>query len=158
MKTHDLKRTTLINNISLNRIKEIEEWRKEGYPWDYSAIAEILNFNLYEDDRGNKVLRYLRKAQFEALEIYWYLRVVEKTPYIFDLYKKLYGDPVELSQIYRLNLDKIYNLMKNACPDGDVPISHIIKLRQQIESQTKKYEITEEEVEVALALVKKGTV
>ena len=76
--------------------KKVEEWRKEGYPCDYSAIAEILNFNLYEDDRGNKVLRYLRKAQFEALEIYWYLRVVEKTPHIFDLYKKLYDDPVEL--------------------------------------------------------------
>ncbi len=83
-------------SVSSKLKEKVEDWRKDGYPCNYPAIAEILNFNLYEDERGNKILRYLRKAQFEALEIYWYLRLVEKTPHIFELYKRLYDDPVEL--------------------------------------------------------------
>ncbi len=38
-------------------------------------------------------------------------------------------------------------------PDGEIPISHIIELKEQIEKQTKTYRITEEDVEVALALI-----
>src|SRR3989338_6154464 len=88
-----------------SKLKEkVEEWRKEGYPCNYPAIAEILNFNLYEDDKGNKVLRYLRKAQFEALEVYWYLRVIEQTPHIFDLYKRLYENPKDMFSALGINL------------------------------------------------------
>ena len=76
--------------------EKVKEWRNENYPCDYQGISEILNYNLYEDEKGNKILRYLRKAQFEALETYWYLRLVENTPYIFDLYKKLYEDDISL--------------------------------------------------------------
>jgi len=72
---------------------KIFEWRKNNYPSDFPIISEILEFNL-NLETGN--LRFLRKAQFEALETYWYLRLVEGTPHIFDLYKKLYNDPVEL--------------------------------------------------------------
>lgn len=43
--------------------------------------------------KKQEIFGFLRKAQFEALETYWYLRHVEGIPYIFDLYKKLYNDP-----------------------------------------------------------------
>jgi hypothetical protein len=72
---------------------KVFEWRKNNYPSDFSIISEILEFNL-DPETGN--LLFLRRAQFEALETYWYLRLVEGTPHIFDLYKKLYDDPVEL--------------------------------------------------------------
>jgi len=72
---------------------KIIEWRKNNHQTDYPTISEILDFNL-DPETGN--LRFLRKAQFEALETYWYLRVVEETPHIFDLYKRLYDDPAEL--------------------------------------------------------------
>jgi len=63
------------------------EWRRNNYQSDYSAISEILEFNL-NPETGN--LRFLRKAQFEALETYWYLRLVEGTPHVFDLYKRYF--------------------------------------------------------------------
>jgi len=66
---------------------KVLEWRKNNYQSDYTTISEILDFNL-EPETGS--LRFLRKAQFEALETYWYLRLVEGTPSIFELYKRLF--------------------------------------------------------------------
>lgn len=65
---------------------KVADWRSSNYKSEYPVIYEILSFNY---DSETKSLRFLRKAQFEALETYWYLRLVEKTPHIFDLYKKL---------------------------------------------------------------------
>jgi len=66
----------------------VEEWRSKGYPCDeYPAIAEIMEWAT-DPESGN--LRFLRRAQFQALETYWYLRLVEKTPHIFDLYRRAY--------------------------------------------------------------------
>ncbi|MCD6557404.1 MAG: DEAD/DEAH box helicase family protein, partial [Candidatus Aenigmarchaeota archaeon] len=75
--------------------KKVEEWRSNDYPCDYPTISEILNYNIIETNQA-KTLSYLRRAQFEALELYWYLRLVENTPHIFNLYKKIYDDPVDL--------------------------------------------------------------
>lgn len=36
-------------------------------------------------------LRFLRAPQFRALETYWYLRLVERTPHIKDLYQRLFS-------------------------------------------------------------------
>jgi len=80
-----------------NKLREkVEEWRNNGYACDYPVISEILNFSIVGSETGEKTLRYLRRAQFEALETYWYLRLVEKTPHVFELYKKLYDDPTKL--------------------------------------------------------------
>ncbi|MCK4257130.1 DEAD/DEAH box helicase family protein [candidate division WOR-3 bacterium] len=65
----------------------VSEWRNNSYNTGYSVIGEILNFNY---NSGTQNLRFLRKAQFDALETYWYLRLIEKTPHIFDLYKKIF--------------------------------------------------------------------
>lgn len=90
-----------------NKLKErIKEWRNNNYKCDYPAIQEILTFNFIENEIGQKTLRYLRKAQFEALETYWYLRLVEKTPHIFELYKRLYANPVELLKALRIFLSQ----------------------------------------------------
>jgi len=90
-----------------NKLKEkVEEWRNNDYVCGYPAISEILNFNFIESETGEKTLRYLRKAQFEALETYWYLRLVEKTPLMFDLYKKLYDDPVKLFKALGISLSQ----------------------------------------------------
>jgi len=66
---------------------KVAEWRKSNYQSDFTVISEILEFNL---DPETENLRFLRKAQFEALETYWYLRLVKGTPHIFDLYKELF--------------------------------------------------------------------
>ena len=63
-------------------------WRASGYPSDdYLAIAEILEF-AGETEVGE--LRYLRQPQLRALETYWYLRLVEDTPHISELYLRLF--------------------------------------------------------------------
>jgi len=68
---------------------QVDKWRQGKYPCvDYPAIREILEFAV--EDEHTDQLRYLRRAQFRALETYWYLRLVLNTPTIPDLYTKLF--------------------------------------------------------------------
>jgi len=78
--------------MTLNEILRIKvkSWQESNYKSDYSVIREIFEYNFLDTESQN--LRYLRKAQFEALETYWYLRLVENTPHIFDLYKKYFSN------------------------------------------------------------------
>jgi hypothetical protein len=85
-------------------IEKVDLWRNEDYTCDYPAISEILNFSIVESER-EKTLEYLRKAQFEALETYWYLRLVEKTPHVFELYKKFYNDPIKLLKVLGIPIE-----------------------------------------------------
>ena len=77
-----------------NKLKDkVTEWRNSNYKCDYPTIEEILDYSFITNDSGIQSLRYLRKAQIEALETYWYLRLVENTPKIVELYDKLYDNP-----------------------------------------------------------------
>ena len=52
------------------------EWRKAGFPIeDYPALSEILEWSGNPDGSGFT----LRHPQFLALQVYWYLRLIEKT-------------------------------------------------------------------------------
>ena len=71
--------------------KKSSAWRAAGYPnADYPAIAEILDHATLPETGS---LRFLRAAQLRALETYWYLRLVEGTPHVFDLYRRYYPRP-----------------------------------------------------------------
>jgi predicted nucleotidyltransferase len=70
--------------------QRVSEWRGEGYPSeDFPAVAEILGW-AEVSETGD--LRFLRKPQLEALETYWYLRLMEGTPHVFELYERFYGE------------------------------------------------------------------
>jgi hypothetical protein len=84
--------------------EKVEGWRKSSYASNFPAISEILDYAFIESESEERSLRYLRKAQFEALETYWYLRIVEKSPHIFELYKRLYDDPVQLLKALGIKL------------------------------------------------------
>jgi type III restriction enzyme len=72
--------------------ERVDAWRTENYPCDdFPAIREILEFATEDGETGQ--LRYLRRAQFRALETYWYLRLVLETPRIPDIYAKLFLKP-----------------------------------------------------------------
>ena len=72
--------------------QRVDAWRAANYPCDaFPAIREILEFATEDSETGQ--LRYLRRAQFRALETYWYLRLVLETPRIPDLYAKLFPKP-----------------------------------------------------------------
>ena len=65
----------------------VTAWRGDGYKHaEYPAIAEILEWAGQPDVPAFR----LRAPQVRALETYWYLRLVEKTPHIFDLYTGLF--------------------------------------------------------------------
>lgn len=74
--------------------QNVSSWRDQGYPSpDYPAISEILKYATLPD---SYILRFLRAAQVRALETYWYLRIVEGTPHIFDLYQKYFERTTDL--------------------------------------------------------------
>lgn len=73
----------------------VRAWRDAGYPHDdYPAIAEILGYAV-DGEGPDAPLRYLRAAQLRALETYWYLRLVERTPRIADLYERMFDRTAE---------------------------------------------------------------
>jgi type III restriction enzyme len=75
---------------------EAKQWREAGYPHEqYPVIGEILE---WQSDPESGGLRYLRKPQIRALEVYWYLRLVKRTPRIFELYRQLYTGRADLVQ------------------------------------------------------------
>jgi hypothetical protein len=62
-------------------------WKADNYSSpQFPVIAEILEW-AHNAEAGE--LRFLRRPQLQALEAYWYLRLVEQTPHVFDLYQDL---------------------------------------------------------------------
>ncbi len=71
--------------------ERVNSWRRDRYPCaEYPAIGEILEYaRLPEPDS----LRFLRRPQLRALETYWYLRLIERTAKIPDLYRNYFTKP-----------------------------------------------------------------
>lgn len=73
---------------------EVKAWREAGYDGtNYGVIAEILE---YQTDRETGLRRFLRAPQIFALEVYWYVRLVRKTPRILDLYLEMFPRKADL--------------------------------------------------------------
>jgi len=73
---------------------ETQQWREAEYPCEeYPVIGEMLDWQTDSETGG---LRYLRKPQLRALEVYWYLRLVKQTPRILPLYQELYSSKADL--------------------------------------------------------------
>jgi type III restriction enzyme len=97
---------------------KVTEWRKQNYPHDkYPAIGEILEWAQQPDV---PIFR-LRAPQLRALETYWYLRLVEKTPHIFELYQSLFSKKSDLLEAFGIPDDAF----KEADYDFDALITSI---------------------------------
>ncbi len=107
--------------------EDTQNWRDEGYSSpDYPLIGEILRYQ-FEGETDNRVhLKYLREPQFQSLELYWYLRLVLKTPHIAELYRHYYdtgdirdfceafGIPISANELILIrDVDTIIDLVKN---------------------------------------------
>jgi len=86
----------------------VNEWREAGYRSDFPTIAEV--FEWTQDDETGR-LRFLRAPQFRALETYWYLRLVEGTPHIIDLYEKLFPKKSDLLKALGLDQEPIRDFL-----------------------------------------------
>jgi hypothetical protein len=75
----------------------VGEWRESGYQHEeFPAIAEILEWASNPDVPNFR----LRKPQLRALETYWYLRLRENTPHIFELYQSLFPKKKDLLEAF----------------------------------------------------------
>lgn len=92
----------------------------------------------------------------EQLSTYGVLQQIGETITITSADTSLdpYTAATELSRSYRLDLWAVYDELKRLYNSEDIPSLHIVDLFRQIEEQTRFYEIREEKVDVALALVK----
>ncbi len=125
--------------MNLNEIlkKQVKNWRKTGYKCRYPAISEIFDFNFTKSKNGDERLGYLRKAQLEALETYWYLRLVENTPQIFNLYQKYFS---KKNLLDALNIQLSEEDWKNIALSGG-GIKRIIQKIKTDDEFVKKYRL-----------------
>ncbi len=102
---------------------KVDAWREAGFPSDTPALAEILDFAVEGVEPGEPwphsgQLRFLRAAQLRALETYWYLRIIERTPPIPDLYRRLFATTSERLAALGLNTPALTTLALDLGPDG----------------------------------------
>jgi hypothetical protein len=120
--------------------QRVDQWRADGYPSpDYPAVAEIFEW-ARDDETGS--LRFLRRPQLRALETYWYLRLVEKTPHVFDLYQRLFpsspdlmaalglSSPALMRQTFGLPPEQLWYRIKT--DDAFVREHHLESLRETL--------------------------
>ena len=105
---------------------DVRNWRNEGYPCpEYPLIGEVLRWQFEGEAEERVHLKYLREPQFQSLELYWFLRLVQKTPHIVDLYKHYYSDdkrdffeafgiPIDATEFQWIsNVDTVIEKVKN---------------------------------------------
>ncbi len=132
-------------NTLYQKIREdVIKWRTNNYKSNYFEIGEILNFQFIGEHKTN--LKFLRTAQFEALETYLYLRFVKNTSHIIDLYKAYFPKPKDLIKALNINLaqDDLIELLANG------GIENLFNTIQTDNGFVKKYKL--ENVRESLSL------
>ena len=95
--------------------ERVEGWRGRQHPHpDYPSIAEILEWAANPAGAGFR----LRPPQVHALETYWYLRLVEHTPHILDLYGALFPRTTDLLSALGLTHDDIRSFVLDNSMDA----------------------------------------
>src|SRR5690606_22121682 len=85
--------------------EKLAGWRAAGFPHEhFPAIAEVLD---WLSGRDAAQPPFLRIPQVRALETYWYLRLVEGTSSIPELYAKFANNPSEHLQSLGLSGEKL---------------------------------------------------
>jgi type III restriction enzyme len=89
----------------------VDAWRLAGYPCpQYPIIKELFD---WATDPSSKERRFLRAPQLRALETYWYLRLQEQTPHIFELYLRLFTKSSELRYALGLTAGAIRDFVED---------------------------------------------
>ena len=80
--------------------ERVSGWRSSHYPCGaYPAIGEILEYAVLPESDN---LRFLRRPQLRALETYWYIRLIEGSPRIPDLYARYF--PMQTERLAALGI------------------------------------------------------
>ena len=109
---------------------KVTEWRKQDYAHgEHPAIGEILEWAHQPDVPTFR----LRAPQLRALETYWYLRLVEKTPHIFDLYQSLFSKKSDLLEAF--------GIPDEAFKEADYDFDALIASLKNDDEFVKKYKL-----------------
>ncbi|MDP2857656.1 MAG: DEAD/DEAH box helicase family protein, partial [Bacillota bacterium] len=122
-----------------------EQWREAGYPCEeHPVIGEILDWQTDPETGG---LRYLRKPQLRALEVYWYLRLIKNTPRLSALYQGFYSSRAELLEALGIpeaafraadyDMDRLWDRLSN--DDGFVRDFRLQALRESLNLDYPSY-------------------
>jgi hypothetical protein len=112
--------------------QRIAAWRENQYKHhDYPAIGEILEWVRNPDVPTFR----LRAPQIRALETYWYLRLVENTPHIFELYTDLFPKVTERLDALGLTHPDMRELAL------DIGIDGVIEKVREDDDFVKKYKL-----------------
>jgi len=130
--------------------EKTKQWRANNYQSDeFPAISEIL---LYAKEDGK--LRYLREPQFRALEVYWYLRIIQKTPDFISLYRTMF--PKRSDFLQALNIDKKEEIKQMIFDDEDylerIKTDDEFVKRNNLESFKESLDLTYPSYILALAM------
>lgn len=95
--------------------ERVAGWRATGHAHNaFPAVGEILAYARDEDGAS----RYLREPQIRALEVYWYLRLVEGTPRIGELYQRLIPRPADRLRALGLDASELTEIVLNDGYEG----------------------------------------
>ena len=127
-----------------------KQWRENNYlSDDFPAISEILQ---YAKEDGK--LRFLREPQFRAMEVYWYLRIIKKTPDFISLYKTMF--PKRSDFLKALNIDKKDEIKQMIFDDEDylerIKTDNDFVKRNSLETFKESLELTYPSYILALAM------
>ncbi|MFN2544807.1 MAG: nucleotidyltransferase domain-containing protein [Actinomycetota bacterium] len=114
----------------------VREWRANGYPTpndEFPAIAEILEWARGTEEEG---LRFLRLPQVAALETYWYLRLLERTPHVFELYRRFYPPEED-----RRALLEALGVSDAAFAEANYELDRLWKLAEDDDGFVKKHQL-----------------
>lgn len=95
-------------------------------------------YDLSSIDTKRKVLRLIGEHEVE----------------IEEDFMDLYSLSANLSETYRLDAMKLLEKLRVIYPEGEIPESHILKIKEKLESLISNYEIKEETIEEALAILR----
>lgn len=115
------------------KIKEkVAIWKDNNYECNYPELSEVFS---YIRQQG-----YLRRAQIEALEHYWYVRVILNTPDIETLYRDFYQG-LELLNILGLPSKEFAGLSNLPAELQKAAIDEIMRKIKSDDEFAKKYKL-----------------
>jgi len=103
------------------------------------AALRRTDYNIFVQQATDHVLRQVSDTV-----------TIETLPEMTDTY----AAAVELAARYRVDIWEVHDQLRCLYADEDIPLYHLLELARQIEEQTCNYEVHEEKVEKALALVR----
>ena len=110
---------------------KVKQWREANYLCEeFPAIAEVLKFQTLDSSD----LRFLRLPQLRALETYWYLRLIEKTPHVFEIYQKAFNSN-------KRELREVLGVSRDAYDEVDEDMDALWARIKQDEAFAKSYKL-----------------